>query len=484
MDTATGPLTGTYQRHQPEHSLLYQVLAEHLETFLQQVRTSDHVLPWYVERDLRAFLDCGLLQHGFLRLRCPQCNTSRVVPFSCKRRTFCPSCMGRRMADTAARLVDQVFPRVPVRQWVISFPIEIRYRLAYDGALLSALLRTFLQHLEAYYRGQARQLGYRHARSGGVTCVQRFGSALNLNPHLHILMLDGVYVSHPDSGQPTFVPVPPPTDDQIQHLIEQAAVRLIQQLEQRGVLDDTDADALTQQQPVLSGLTAASVQGTQALGPQAGQRLRRLLTDPAMGQRTAPLCFAARGFSLHAATIVAADDRDGLERLARYVNRPPLAYGRLQQLDHGDLAFALKTPWDNGTTHLVFTPLEFIGRLAALTPPPRLHLIRYHGVLAPHAADRALIVPGARQPLPDHDQPSTSATPEPRSRLLWATLLARVFLADAEKCPRCGARMQWVAALTDPDSIRAYLTGVGLAAEPPDIAPPRPPPQHELEFSG
>jgi hypothetical protein len=61
------------------------------------------------------YADCGLLQHGFLRLRCPQCNTSRVVPFSCKRRTFCPSCMGRRMADTAARLVDQVFPRVPVR---------------------------------------------------------------------------------------------------------------------------------------------------------------------------------------------------------------------------------------------------------------------------------------------------------------------------------------------------------------------------------
>jgi len=350
MDTASHPLTGTYQRHQPEHSLLYQVLAEHLETFLQQARTSDHALPWYVERDLRAFLDCGILAHGFLRLRCPACNSSRVVPFSCKRRTFCPSCLGRRMADTAARLVDQVFPRVPVRQWVLSFPIEIRYRLAYDGALLSALLGCFLQHLEAYYRGQARQLGYGHARCGGVTFVQRFGSALSANPHLHILMLDGVYVPHPDSGQPTFVAAPPPTDDQIQQLIEQAAVRLIRQLEQRGALDPTQADALAEQQPVLSGLTAASVQGTQALGPQAGQRVRRLLTDPAAGQRTAPLCVAARGFSLHAATTVAAGDRQSLERLSRYVNRPPLAYGRLQQLDPGHLAFALKTPWDDDHT--------------------------------------------------------------------------------------------------------------------------------------
>jgi len=203
---------------------------------------------------------------------------------------------------------------------------------------------------------------------------------------------------------------------------------------------------------------------------------------------------AARGFSLHAATTVTAADRDGLERLARYVHRPPLAYGRLHPLDHGDLAFALKTPWDDGTTHLVFTPLEFIGRLAALTPPPRLHLIRYHGVLAPHAADRALIVPSASHAPEDDAHPGVGPTPEknappnahpapPRSTpMTWARLLARVFLADALLCPRCGARMQWVAALTDPDSIRTYLAGVGLPVDPPPIAPSRPPTQQELDF--
>ena len=136
-----------------------------------------------------------------------------------------------------------------------------------------------------------------------------------------------------------------------------------------------------------------------------------------------------------------------------------------------------------GTTvhpHLVFEPLEFIGRLAALTPPPRLHLIRYHGVLAPHAADRVLIVPAATEPVqrPGH---APAATAPHRLRLPWAQLLARVFLADAEKCPRCGARMRWVAALTDPASIRAYLTGVGLPTKPPAIAPPRPPPQRQLD---
>ena len=127
------------------------------------------------------------------------------------------------LGDTAARLVDQVIPRVRVRQWVLSFPIEIRYRLAHDGALLGAVLRTFMEHLNAFYRDQARGLGYDDGRAGGVTFVQRFGSSLNLNVHTHVLMLDGVYVTDPDSAQPTFVAVDPPTDDQVQHLIEQVA---------------------------------------------------------------------------------------------------------------------------------------------------------------------------------------------------------------------------------------------------------------------
>ena len=106
-------------------------------------------------------------------------------------------------------------------------------------------------------------------------------------------MFDGVYVAHPDSGQPTFVAVPPTSDAQVQRLVEQAAVRLIQLMQRRGVLDGTNADALAEQQPVLSGLTAASVQGRRALSPHAGQRLRRVLADPASSQRTAPLCLVA-----------------------------------------------------------------------------------------------------------------------------------------------------------------------------------------------
>ena len=133
-----------------------------------------------------------------------------------------------------------------------------------------------------------------------------------------------------------------------------------------------------------------------------------------------------------------------------------------------------------GTTHLLLSPHELLEKLAALVPPPRLNLIRYHGILAANARDRNRIVPGA------DDEPGATCQfdrqPCPH-RLSWCQLLARVFAIDVTECPDCGGRMKIIAALTEPASIRSYLEGVGLSARPPPIAPVRPAPQPELEFA-
>jgi hypothetical protein len=97
--------------------------------------------PSFVKEEFDAFLECGILAHGFLRLRCADCAHEKLVAFSCKRRGFCPSCGARRMAETAAYLVDHVIPRVPVRQWVLSFPIPLRLLFATDPELLAPVLR-------------------------------------------------------------------------------------------------------------------------------------------------------------------------------------------------------------------------------------------------------------------------------------------------------------------------------------------------------
>lgn len=472
-----GAATAVYRRRTPEKEPLYQVLAGHLETFRALQRAADQPLPGYVEQELQAYLQCGILAYGFLRARCAACGESRVVAFSCKKRGFCPSCLGRRMADTAAHLVDQVLPAVPVRQWVLSLPFELRYRLAWDGVLLSGVLAVFLRVVLGWYCAQAQQRGHPGGRGGAVSVLQRYGSALNPNPHLHILIPDGVWVAGAD-GSPTFVAVAPPTDADIQQLVERTAARVVRLLQRRGLLDPEAPDPLAQDQPLLAALTAASIQGRVATGPRAGQRLRRRLTDPAEGQRTAPLCYAARGFSLHAATRVAATDRERLEHLCRYVLRPPLSAARLRWLDPQTLAFSLKTPWDEGTTALVVSPHELLERLAALVPPPHRHLIRYHGVLAPHAADRSQIVPAAPS-----DPPRPATTPRCwGSRRPWLALLAPVFRLDLT-CPTCGSPLQLIAALTDPDSVRTYLDGVGLDSRPPPIAPARLVAEPEFDFA-
>ncbi len=127
--------------------------------------------------------------------------------------------------------------------------------------------------------------------------------------------------------------------------------------------------------------------------------------------------------------------------------------------------------------------LELIEKLAALVPPPRLNLVRYHGVLAPNASERKQIVPSP--PLTEELglEPADLDSPQARAhRLTWACLLSRVFDLDGTLCPACGGRMRLIAALTDEVSIRHYLKGVGLPAYPPPIAPARPPPQRELEL--
>jgi len=171
----------TYRRREPEKEVLYQAIAANLETFLERLRAEGHELPRYVVEEFYRYLDCGILSRGFARCACESCGKSFAVAFSCKTRSFCSSCMGRRMADTAAHLVDNVFPKVPVRQWVLSLPFEIRYRMSYDKCLISDVLAVFLRVVHGWYKRKAKELGVANVQGGSVSFLQKFGSSLNAN---------------------------------------------------------------------------------------------------------------------------------------------------------------------------------------------------------------------------------------------------------------------------------------------------------------
>lgn len=198
-----------YERRRPEDTVLYQVVQEHLETFLAQVEAeTGSGLPEFVKAEFDAFLECGILAHGFLRLRCADCAHEKLVAFSCKRRGICPSCGARRMVETAAHLVDHVIPRVPVRQWVLSFPIPLRLLFAAHPELLTPVLQTVHRVISTFLIQQAG-LKRAEAATGAVTLIQRFGSAANLNIHSHCLVLDAVYCTTGEA--PVFHPVRAPT---------------------------------------------------------------------------------------------------------------------------------------------------------------------------------------------------------------------------------------------------------------------------------
>ncbi len=276
------------------------------------------------------------------------------------------------------------------------------------------------------------------------------GSAANLNIHLHCLVLDGVYRCDAD-GAPNFVEAGTPTDDQLHALLQTIIARLMKMLTRRGVLVEemgqtwlAASDADSEQARTLRALQAAAITYRIAFGPRAGQKvltLRGALPREAPARQ--PLCADIDGFSLHAAVRVDAHERKRLEQLCRYITRPALSEERIQLDAAGQVRLKLKTPWRDGTTHVVMSPLEFMQRLAALVPR-RPHLIRFHGVLAPNARLRALVVP--QGPLEPAVQAAGGAQCEPvqarSQRIGWARLLERVFDIDMQHCPNCGDGQQ------------------------------------------
>ncbi|MFQ5668804.1 MAG: transposase [Candidatus Binatia bacterium] len=483
MGGIAGPGT-VYRRRTPEKTVLYRVLAEHLETFLQIVHADpSRSLPRFVERELRGFLDCGILARGFARVHCRDCGKDALLAFSCKGRGFCPSCGGRRMAETAAHLIDAVLPEVPVRQWVLSLPYEARFWLAYDPKLLSGVRTIYLRALDTWMTQHARRNGFADGRTGAVCFVQRFDSAIRLNVHFHVLMLDGVYRGQPPS--PFFHETPPPSNDEVALLTRRIAHRVLRFLRKSGRLaDDTD---IADEDAALAELTAAAVQGRQALGAQTGAQVTMLGRDP----DPAPEVMSRRetrylGFSLHANVRVSACGRENLERLIRYVARPAIANERLTLSDNGSrVIYKLKRVYRDGSRAVAYPPLTFIERLVALVPRPRYPLVTYHGVLAPAARLRPYIVP---TPPPREDEacshkqsdvqshvPGTQR-PRPRRRYKWAELLRRVFAVDALECDACGGRREIIAFLTDLPVVRKILAHLGLPTDSPIVAPARAPP--------
>lgn len=186
-----------------------------------------------------------------------------------------------------------------------------------------------------------------------------------------------------------------------------------------------------------------------------------------------------RGINIHAAVAFDARDKPRMERMCRYLARPPIAQERLTRRSDGSLRYEMKKAWRDGTHAIVLQPLDLIARLCAMIPPPRFNMIRFHGVFAPNAKLRAEVVPttearkladNSAGELADAEQTHLFDDElEKPKRHAWASLLKRVFLVDVTQCPDCGGRMKWLEVCTEYRDIHRVLSAHGLA--------PRAPPQ-------
>ncbi len=296
--------------------------------------------------------------------------------------------------------------------------------------------------------------------------------------HWHCLFADGVFVKGPEAA-PSFRYVGEPTDADVMNVAEVVAVRVGRLAGRLGWdVDENEPDDL------LGRATAASLQAPLAFGASP---------VPPTEPPRAPLCAQVDGYSVHANVALAASNRRALERLIRYMARPPIAPDRLLLDEQGRVVYRLRKRRHDGAEVLVLDPLDFLARLAALLPPPKMHGLTYNGIFGPAAKDRAAIVPTPREQPPDCPRPPPKVLPAPgpaeaptlaagerqaRKRLTWAALLKRTFAdVDVTVCGQCGGAMRLIALIEDRAVAKKILDHLGLRSTAPPLTPPRPPPQ-------
>ncbi len=444
-------IPGIYKKRKPATTVLYKIVRENLETFLSEVREANpdsEPIPQYVEKEFRKYITCGILSHGFARLWCDKCRTDYLVAFSCRSKCVCPSCNAKRMVQTAAHLTDYVFPKLPVRQWVLSVPKRIRCFLHNNKKVASDVCKIFLRALTIQLRDSS-PLAPAKVQIGAVSFPQRFGNALNLHYHFHFCIVDGVFAAD-DNGEAVFYEALDLKTDIIPTFTEKVRKRILAYLVRHDYLSEYDAD--------------------------------EMLTWEYNG-----------GFSVDASVRIENYDRVGLEQLLRYCARPPFALERLSVI-RDKVVYSPPKKSNTGISALFMTPQEFLYKLSALVPPPKTHRHNYHGVLAPNSALRKSVIatagpgPALMQQLneaenkmfDDNDADSSDSAFLRRKRLSWAMLLARIYEITALLCPRCQNPMQIISFVTETDSVTKILKHIGEDTSSPEILPSRGPPDENI----
>lgn len=301
----------------PRYSDLYKIINKHYRRGFLNKEQHGVTFPFHIKREFERYLACGIHEFGMVRFACGVCAKDKFIAYSCKGRTICPRCNGRKMADTAKHLVEEVIPVVPVRQWVLSMPFKHRFILSSDQKVLNSVLQIFHRAISTHYKRKAKKKNCILPQTGAITTIQRFGGSVNLNIHFHSLYVDGVFVEGAENGQ-RFIELIP-TNDEIQKLTHTLYKRINRAFKKRGYLDDYSPET----QGELSFIKSQSI-ANQVEDFKYPEKIGKYWNPPFV-EFEGEKCFSLEGFSLHANTKIRKENRSGLEKLCRYICRGALS---------------------------------------------------------------------------------------------------------------------------------------------------------------
>jgi hypothetical protein len=356
-----------------------------------------------VDEQVGRYLDCGLYENGFARIRCPDCAEEYLLAFSCKTRELCPSCAAKRSAATAALLAEDVLEEVAHAQWVFVIPKMLRPYFLHHRELLGGLARAAWETVRELMIAAVDDETF---RPGMVAVVQTAGDMGNWHPHTHAMVSRGGW-----TRDWQWVPVPYVDERSAELLFRHKVMRLLQ-----------DEGLLTEER-------------TQLL-----------------------LSWRHTGFSVHNRVRVEPEDQPAVERLARYIMRPPISLERMAWDGVGEVSYRRKRGHE-GTglpVELIetFDPAEFLARVIMHIPEPRRHLVRYYGAYSNVSRGKRRLREEAACPSGEGHAPSVRGKKDldPAARALrrsWAQLIKRIYEVDPLVCPSCGSEMKVIAFITD-----------------------------------
>jgi len=370
----------------------------------------------FVDEQVLRYLDCGLFENGFARVRCPDCAEEYLLAFSCKTRELCPSCAAKRSAATAALLAEEVFEKVGHAQWVFVMPKMLRPYFLHHRELLGGLARAAW---ETVLELMSEAIGEEAIRPGMVAVVQTAGDLGNWHPHVHALVSRGGWTQ---DGE--WIPMAFVDEHSAELLFRHKVIRFLQ-----------------------------------GVGLLAEDRTELLLS------------WRHTGFSVHNRVRVEPEDRPAVERLARYIMRPPISLERMSWDGVGEVRYRRKRGHESSGLNEreveAFDPQEFLARVIMHIPEPRRHLVRYYGWYSnvsrgkrrkAEAADGEV---GAMGVAPDSRAAQVEARDARALRRSWAQLIKRIYEVDPMVCPSCGSEMKVISFITEHDVIDAILRHLG-----------------------